>query len=218
MTVRHPAAKYGANARIDEEETLPNLGDVRFRSAGPVDAAAIARLHADSWQRHYRGAFSDGFLDGDVVENRFRVWAERLSEPHPQARTILAERKGELMGFAHTILDEDPIFGALIDNLHVAHGLKRRGIGTQLLAFTGQAVLDWSTSSGLYLWVLQQNADAQAFYANRGGTSVGRRDVPPPGGDPAQLNGRPVCLRYAWAHPSKLLAGRLPIAQMAPPE
>ena len=41
--------------------------DLRFRSAEAGDAAAVAGLHADSWRRHYRGAFSDAFLDGDVV-------------------------------------------------------------------------------------------------------------------------------------------------------
>ena len=41
--------------------------DLRFRPADADDAAAVAGLHADSWRRHYRGAFSDAFLDGDVV-------------------------------------------------------------------------------------------------------------------------------------------------------
>ncbi len=29
---------------------------------------------------------------------------------------------GGLIGFAHTAFDEDPTWGALLDNLHVAHG------------------------------------------------------------------------------------------------
>jgi hypothetical protein len=36
---------------------------LRFRAAGPGDGPAVAGLHADSWRRHYRGAFSDAFLD-----------------------------------------------------------------------------------------------------------------------------------------------------------
>jgi hypothetical protein len=27
-------------------------------------------LHADSWRRHYRGAYADAFLDGDVLADR----------------------------------------------------------------------------------------------------------------------------------------------------
>src|SRR5260370_16704262 len=181
---------------------MPPSGYLRCRASRPGDTHALARLPADSWQRPCRGAYSDACLDSDVAGYRLLVWAERLSPPHPRARTILAERGGEVVGFAHTLLGEDPTWGAFIDNLHVAHGLKRQGIGTRLLALTGQAVLDWSPSSGLYLWVLEQNSDARAFYAARGGSCVERDDVPPPGGDPARLNGKPMGLRYVWRNPS----------------
>ena len=103
----------------------------RFRSAGPGDAAAIARLHADSWRRHYRGAFSDDFLDRDVEGYLRPVWAERLAVPDPHARTILAEHDGVVTGLAHTLLGEDPAWGALLDNLHVAYGLKGYLRGTR---------------------------------------------------------------------------------------
>ena len=169
-----------------------------FRAAGPDDAVAVAALHTDSWRRHYRGAYSDAFLDGDAGEFLRQVWTERLSTPQPLARTILADYDGQLIGLAHTILDEDPGWGAFLDNLHVVHGQKRRGIGTRLLALTRQAVRNWSPSSGLYLWVLEQNSDARAFYSAQGGVCVERDDVPPPGGDPARLTGNPMGLRYVW--------------------
>jgi GNAT superfamily N-acetyltransferase len=188
---------------------MPASADLWFRAACPGDAHAIAALHADSWQRHYRGAFSDAFLDNDVAGYLLPLWTERLAIPSPQARTILAERDGEVVGLAYTILGQDATWGAFLDNLHVAHGLKRQGIGTRLLALTARAVLDWSPSSGLYLLVLEQNSDARAFYAARGGTCVEREEVQPPGGDAARLNGKPVSLKYVWRDPSKLLAGRL---------
>lgn len=187
---------------------MPASDDLRFRAARPGDERGIAGLHADSWQRHYRGAYSDTFLDNDVAGYLLPLWTERLSAPHPDAHTILAERGGETVGLAYTLLGEDATWGAFIDNLHVTHSLKRQGIGSRLLALTGQAVLDRSPSSGLYLWVLEQNSDARAFYAARGGNCVERGDVPPPGGDPVRLNGKPVCLRYAWRDVSKLLLGR----------
>ena len=186
----------------------PAPAGLRFRAAWPDDAHAVAGLHADSWQRHYRGAFSDAFLDHDAAGYLLTQWTERLATPDPRARTILANRDGEVVGFAHTLLGQDATWGALLDNLHVWHGLKRQGTGTRLLALTAQAVLDWSPFSGLYLWVLEQNNDARAFYAARGSTCAGREDVPPPGGDPARLNGKPKNLRYAWPDPSRLLAGR----------
>jgi GNAT superfamily N-acetyltransferase len=171
---------------------------VSFRAACADDARAVAELHADSWQRHYRGAFSDTFLDGDVMAYLLPLWADRLGTPQPRARTILAEHDSQVVGLAHTILDEDPAWGAFLDNLHVTHRLKRCGIGTRLLALTRQAVRDWSASSGLYLWVLEQNSDARAFYAAQGGVCVERHDVDPPGGDPGRLTGKPISLRYTW--------------------
>ena len=183
-----------------------DLDGVLFRSACATDAHAIARLHADSWRRHYRGAYSDAFLDADVVRDRVSEWIGRLSDPSPQAVTIIAERDGRVVGFAHAILGEDPIWGALVDNLHVTHGLQRRGIGARLLTLIARAVVERTTSSGLYLWVLEQNTDAQAFYAARGGTCVGRELASAPGGDPRRLNGAPAKLRYAWPDPSTLVA------------
>jgi len=177
---------------------MPDPAGVSFRPARPDDARAIAELHADSWRRHYRGAYSDAFLDHDAAGYLLPLWTERLGTPLPRARTILAEWHGRVAGLAHTLLDEDPTWGALLDNLHVAHGLKRRGIGTRLLTLTRQAVRDWSASSGLYLWVLEQNSDARAFYAAQGGVCVERDAAPPPGGDPARLTGQPMGLRYAW--------------------
>jgi ribosomal protein S18 acetylase RimI-like enzyme len=180
--------------------------DPQFRAAGPGDARAIAGLHADSWRRHYRGAYSDSFLDGDVVGYLLTTWTDRLSALDPRARTIVAELGGEVVAFAHTRLGEDPTWGALLDNLHVSYELKRLRIGTRLVVLTAQAVLDSLPASGLYLWVLEQNAAAQAFYTARGGVSVGRRAVLPPGGDPSRLNGAPMALRYAWPDPATLLS------------
>jgi predicted N-acetyltransferase YhbS len=180
--------------------------DLRFRAADADDAAAVAGLHADSWRRHYRGAFSDAFLDGDVAGYLLAAWTGRLSAPDPLACTIVAELDGEVVGLAHTQLGEDAEWGALLDNLHVSYGLKRLGIGTRLLALTAQAVLDRAPASGLYLWVLEQNAGARAFYTACGGACVETSRVPPPGGDPARLNGSPMGLRFAWPDPSRLLA------------
>jgi GNAT superfamily N-acetyltransferase len=177
-----------------------------LRAARPGDAPAIAALHAGSWQRHYRGAFSDAFLDHDATGYLRPLWTARLATPDPRACTILAEHDGTVVGFAHTLLGHDAALGAFLDNLHVTYALKRQGIGTRLLALTAQAIMDWSPSSGLHLWVLEQNTDARAFYTARGGVCVDRVQIPPPGGDPARLNGRPVSLIYAWRDPSQLLA------------
>jgi ribosomal protein S18 acetylase RimI-like enzyme len=186
---------------------MANTQELQFRLAGPADAEAVAELHADSWRRNYRGAYSDDFLDGDVLADRVAVWSERLTEPDPRRYTLLAEDSG-LIGFANTVLDDDPTWGALLDNLHVAHAHRRRGIGSRLMSMTAEAVLERGHPSGLYLWVLEQNLNAQAFYEALGGNCVGRSVVSPPGGIDSRLAGSPAKLRYAWSEPGVLL-GRL---------
>ena len=171
--------------------------ELQFRSATVGDAEQVAGLHADSWQRNYRGAFADSFLDGDVIADRLAVWSKRLVAP-VDAETIVAEQDGRLAGFVHVEFDLDPDWGSLVDNLHVVHGRKRSGIGTQLLRHAARAVVDRAVGDAMYLWVLEQNSAAQGFYVASGATRGERVPAPPPGGDPARLNGVPLSYRMVW--------------------
>lgn len=173
------------------------MSSLQVRSAGPDDADGVARLHADSWRRHYRGAYADSFLDGDVVADRRTVWADRLAAP-ARSQTFLAEDGDRLIGFAHVVLDACPRWGSLVDNLHVAHGRQRGGIGSRLLSECSAAVAAQADLKAMYLWVLEQNVAAQSFYRAAGASHVETGAVPAPGGDPTRLNGRPRRLRMAW--------------------
>ena len=173
---------------------------MEIRTASASDAEAVAQLHANSWRRNYRGAYLDSYLDGDVVSERVAVWTERLGAARRDTCTVVADDEGEVVGFAHTIFDDDPEWGALLDNLHVANALKGQGVGTRLMAASAQGVLERTPPTGLYLWVLEQNAAAQAFYRARGGAEVGRTLKGPfPGG------GNAMALRIAWPDPARLL-------------
>jgi ribosomal protein S18 acetylase RimI-like enzyme len=181
---------------------LPNRD---FRLARPSDAADIAALHAESWRRHYRGAYSDAFLDGDVIADRLKVWSERLGRHDPGSRTIVAEDATGLIGFAHTVFEDNPTWGALLDNIHVAQQNQRRGVGRTLLVETARAVAERPKKTGLYLWVLEQNSNGQAFYEACGATRVERALVTPPGGVQGRLQGSPHKLLYAWKESSALV-------------
>ena len=176
---------------------------VAYRQAQASDAEAIAALHADSWQRNYRGAYSDAFLDGDVFADRLAVWTSRLRAPGRDTHTVVAEADERIVGFGHTILDADTKWGALVENLHVTHNRRGDGIGTQLLARSAQAATAGS-SPGLFLWVLEQNTAAQTFYQRRGGVRVEQQLVQPPGGIAGRLAGAPASFRYVWTDPSEL--------------
>ena len=128
-----------------------------------------------------------------------RLWLERFQRPDDESFTIVAELDREVVGVAHTCLDRDPEWGALLDNLHVRFELKRQGVGRALVTETAAVLWQRRPSSGLYLWVLEQNTAAQAFYSAMGGVVVeDRLGGPFPGG------GRAPVLRYAWPDPSVL--------------
>ena len=182
---------------------MPTNNAPTFRPAQADHAADIAALHADSWRRYYRGAYKDSFLDGDVVSDRRKVWSSRLSDPSNSA-TILAEDEGRLVGFVHVVFDEDLEWGSLVDNLHVVHDRRRTGIGAQLLGCSARVVAGRATDDAMHLWVLEQNVAAQHFYRACGATCVATAPVPPPGGDPARLNGTPNGLRMAWPSAERL--------------
>jgi ribosomal protein S18 acetylase RimI-like enzyme len=178
--------------------TVSGVPAASLRLATAADAEAIATLHADSWRRFYRGAYADSFLDGDVEADRKAVWSQRLAVPQSNAVTIVAENDVGFAGFVHVILDHDERWGSLIDNLHVSHTGQRSGIGSALITSAGRSVVEHGSTAATYLWVLEQNASAQAFYTAHGGRPVERGPVAFPGGVPGRLNGRPMSLRFVW--------------------
>lgn len=177
---------------------------MKLRTARFQDVHSIATLHAESWRRHYRGALSDSYLDGDVVSDRLTVWTDRLSHRRAGTITIVAEMDSEIVGFAHTELDNDPVYGALLDNLHVKHEFKRMGIGSALLKRSATAVFKRNDRSGLYLWVLEQNQNARAFYSKHGGIQSDRESRTTGDG------GSALAFRVYWSNHKVLLSADQP--------
>jgi ribosomal protein S18 acetylase RimI-like enzyme len=183
----------------DARLEIPPAPEIRDATASDIEA--IASLHADSWRRHYRGAYSGSFLDSDVVADRQAVWAQRLTCPRADQYTIVAVLGDLVVGFLHMDLDHDPAWGALVDNLHVASGQKRHGIGTRLLVEAARVLVERGPGGGFYLWVLDQNKAAQAFYAALGGERVESMVCGPfPGG------GSALGHRMAWRDSARALA------------
>jgi len=139
-----------------------------------------------------------------VWSERRALWTQRFGDRDIARCALVATDADRVVGFAYTILDDHPTWGALLDNLHVAHSSMRQGIGSRLLVLTAGAVTESRPGSGLHLWVLEQNVAAQAFYQRHGAACVERASVLSPGGDSSRLNGSPAKLRYAWADPARL--------------
>jgi GNAT superfamily N-acetyltransferase len=183
------------------------VSDVFLVPATPADAAAIAALHAESWQSAYRGLLPDKFLDGPVVVERLNLWNDRMLAPGAERRFVLkalgaeasadgvakvALTEGALVGFVCVLLDAEPAWGALIDNIHVKPGMKRTGIGRRLLQAAREWVAVAAPGQRMHLTVMEGNLAARRFYDRQGGVVVERKTV-------EVLPGTHVpILRYIW--------------------
>ena len=165
---------------------------MEFRAATADDAAAIAKLHADSWRIAYRGMYSDEYLDGPVFEERLAVWTERLANMGPHQLTVVADDDGAVAGFAHTFTDLDPTWGSYLENLHAAPDRKGQGIGTRLMAESAAWVDANARIKQLYLFVLEKNTNAQHFYDSVGGEHTDSEVRTGADGTPNKA------LRYVW--------------------
>ena len=165
-----------------------------IRAADPSDAAAIARLHAVSWQSAYRSILRDAFLDGPVLSNRSELWSARFSGPPRADQIVLVDEcAGEIRGFACAFLDADPEWGTLLDNLHVAPVLKGQGLGRLLLREVALRVLQQEARPRMHLWAYEQNLAARRFYEMLGGEITAQVAEPAPDG--SELN----AVRYCWS-------------------
>ncbi len=137
-----------------------------------ADAPQVARLHADSWRSAYRGILSDHYLDRQADAERASTWEARLSVADPACFGLMAWQGSTPAGFVYVVCDADPVFGALIDNLHVRPALRSAGIGAQLLAGAAAGIMARAMSRRAHLWVYDANVRARAFYARMGGAEV----------------------------------------------
>jgi ribosomal protein S18 acetylase RimI-like enzyme len=170
-----------------------------YRAAQAADREQIARLHADSWRRTYRGLFSDHFLDYEADADRLQLWEQRLHSPRTDQCVFVADERGSVNGFICVYGDDDPQWGSLIDNLHVAHATKRRGIGSHLMTHAFGWLAQHYANSGVYLWVMQSNQSARRFYEKLGASNAGVIDKPNPTGGGSARN-----CRYVWGAPKQL--------------
>lgn len=175
---------------------------MKLRALAPDDAPAVAALHATSWRSAYRGIVPNAYLDGEVVADRQAVWAARLlTDPSPQALGHVIEDAGtgELVGFAYALRGHDPLWGTLVDNLHVHPARKGRGLGRQLLQAVARSLAPPHSAQPLHLWVLDANEPAKRFYARLGAEFAERSMSSPFGGVPLPE------WRCVWRDPAVLL-------------
>jgi GNAT superfamily N-acetyltransferase len=148
--------------------TAPPDG-VTLRWATVADAAAGARLHLACWREAYGPLVDRGLLEAQLADPA--SWTERWREQIPRVPRLLAERDGELVGFAVAGPGRGDAPPAPLE-LYAAY-VRAACYGTGL----GRALVDRVLGAGpAYLWVLEGNDRARRFYETLGFRVDGTRE------------------------------------------
>lgn len=151
---------------------------VSIRPGTPDDAAAVARIHLESWRATYRDELPAWYLAGLELVSRTEIWRERIARPG--VRILIAHQAGLAAGFAAFGPSRDPDLHpaawSQLYNFHVEPERRNGGIGGQLW----RAMLDDlrpSGTTGLTLWVVPTNHGARRFYERMGLRPDGREQT-----------------------------------------
>ncbi|QBQ96999.1 GNAT family N-acetyltransferase [Paraburkholderia pallida] len=144
-----------------------------LRPATTADAPLLAAMHAASWQATYRDLLPAAFLEQEVDAERAAYWRARMEAPGEERRLVLIAELEEQsakrtpVGFVCAERQPGSPWGVLLDNLHALPAHQGIGAGKRLM----QAAQAWARAQGetqLYLYVLEGNASAIAFYERQG--------------------------------------------------
>jgi len=144
-----------------------------IREASPIDAAAIAWVHVDSWRTTYAGIVPADYLANLSYARREQFWCDIFSTPTPSSCVyVAAQDTGEVVGFASGGPERrgNALYRGELYALYLLAPYQRQGLGRRLTTAVVQRLLQCGLSSML-VWVLAANP-GRAFYATLGGQQV----------------------------------------------
>jgi L-amino acid N-acyltransferase YncA len=173
--------------------------DIGVRAASAEDAAAIARIHVESWQSTYAGILPDEvLLNLDSAQYEARWWRHVLGRFHRNHFVYVAESPdGGVVGFASAGPSRNSglPYRAEVYTIYLGDDYHGRGIGRQLFA-SAVAGAQEARGPSVIVWCLSQNP-SRFFYERLGGKLVARR--------PGRVGGEIIEeFGYAWKDASEL--------------
>jgi GNAT superfamily N-acetyltransferase len=142
------------------------MTEIEVRAPWVGEAETLAAVHVTGWRQTYGRLLPESFFDDAFLAARRGMWERMLDAPRPGHRIAVAERGGEVIGFAWSgpaiaEPDEVPPRQSQLYAIYVL--VDHHGTGA------GQALLDDVLGDApATLWVERGNARAAAFYARNG--------------------------------------------------
>jgi len=159
---------------------------IRIRRASRHDAAAIGRVHVETWQATYAGLLPDAMLVAMSDVRQSAWWSQLLQDPGEARGVFVADDQDMgVVGFGSCGPVRDPPEGlpqgldgreikvGEVYTLYVEPDFQNLGLGRKLLgALFRQLKADRCDTA--VLWMLAQNS-TRFFYEGLGGERVGER-------------------------------------------
>ncbi|MFF1384595.1 GNAT family N-acetyltransferase [Arthrobacter sp. NPDC058288] len=149
--------------------------DYHIRQATPEDAEAVVRMHTLAHEECYGRQLSPEFFRARRASIPERVEQRRQFLAAPDPRLIALDDSNEVVGLADAGpgLDADGPEQLEVYAIYILRRTYGSGLGAALLhAAVGDAPA--------YLWVLEDNPRARAFYLKHGFRPDGERKLLPP--------------------------------------
>ncbi|HET9780708.1 MAG TPA: GNAT family N-acetyltransferase [Candidatus Dormibacteraeota bacterium] len=141
------------------------------RPAESGDAAAIARVHVETWRTAYRGLLPDDYLASLDRAGYEQRWARTLRDA--AVRVFVAEDGGTVVGFASGGPERagEERFSGELYAIYVLSDAQGHGHGRALACAVVQALREMHLGE-MIVWVLRDNHPARHFYERLGGVYV----------------------------------------------
>ena len=155
--------------RPHDTAPVPTAG-THVRGMTDADCEAVARIRIRGWQTAYAGLMPAPYLAALSVEEDTARRRELLARAGSPVVNLVAERAGEVVGWAcHGPLRDDdvPAGDAELYAIYVRADLLSTGVGRALVDVT----LERCAAAGhgrIRLWVVEGNTRARRFYERAG--------------------------------------------------
>jgi ribosomal protein S18 acetylase RimI-like enzyme len=161
--------------------TAPLTAPISLRPARASDAAAIAKVHVETWRAAYAGVVPDAYLVSMTESKQALQWnhtIRRATVPSPGPEAVLAAAAtdvpgGRIVGFGSCGPARGQPGSGEIFTLYVAPDWQGQGIGRRLLEELFARLHEGGLNQAV-IWVLAANP-TRFFYEALGGRRIAER-------------------------------------------